>query len=82
LRVLASLVLRFWDHTQGRTTVGRTPLDEWSVRKNVVNSIIESLPPFTPKKVKLRINKIRNSTSPGPDKIRKITSLNSVSPLR
>jgi hypothetical protein len=29
---LASSVLRFWDHTQGRTTVGRTPLDEWSVR--------------------------------------------------
>jgi hypothetical protein len=30
LRVLASSVLRFQDHTQGRTTVGRTPLDEWS----------------------------------------------------
>ena len=28
LRVLASSVLRFRDHTQGRTTVGRTPLDE------------------------------------------------------
>jgi hypothetical protein len=28
LRVLASSFLRFRDHTQGRTTVGRTPLDE------------------------------------------------------
>jgi hypothetical protein len=28
LRVLASLFLRFRDHTQGHTTVGRTPLDE------------------------------------------------------
>jgi amino acid transporter len=28
LRVLASSVLRFRDHTPGRTTVGRTPLDE------------------------------------------------------
>jgi len=29
-RVMASLFLRFLDHTQRRTTVGRTPLDEWS----------------------------------------------------
>jgi hypothetical protein len=28
LRVLASSFLRFRDHTQGHTTVGRTPLDE------------------------------------------------------
>ena len=28
----ASSFLRFLDHTQRRTTVGRTPLDEWSVR--------------------------------------------------
>jgi hypothetical protein len=28
LRVLASSVLKFQDHTQGHTTVGRTPLDE------------------------------------------------------
>jgi hypothetical protein len=33
LRVLASSFLRFRDHTQGRTTVGRTSLDEWSVRR-------------------------------------------------
>jgi hypothetical protein len=33
LRVLASSFLRFRDHTQGRTTVGRTPLDEWSARR-------------------------------------------------
>jgi hypothetical protein len=26
----ASSFTRFLDHTQGRTTVGRTPLDEWS----------------------------------------------------
>jgi hypothetical protein len=32
LRSLASSVLRFRDHTQGNTTVGMTPLDEWSVR--------------------------------------------------
>ena len=31
-RVMASSFLRFLDHTQRRTTVGRTPLDEWSVR--------------------------------------------------
>jgi hypothetical protein len=30
LRVLASSFLRFRDHTQGQSTVGRTPLDEWS----------------------------------------------------
>ena len=29
-RVMASSFLRFLDHTQRRTTVGRTPLDEWS----------------------------------------------------
>jgi len=28
----ASSFLRFLDHTQRRTTVGRTPLDEWSAR--------------------------------------------------
>ena len=28
--VMASSFLRFLDHTQRRTTVGRTPLDEWS----------------------------------------------------
>jgi hypothetical protein len=28
LRVLTSSFLRFRDHTQGRTAVGRTPLDE------------------------------------------------------
>jgi hypothetical protein len=33
LRVLASTVLRFRDHTQGHTAVGRTPLDEWSARR-------------------------------------------------
>jgi hypothetical protein len=33
LRVLASSFLKFRDHTQGRTTVGRTPLDEWSARR-------------------------------------------------
>jgi hypothetical protein len=30
---MASSVLRFLDHTQWRTTVGRTPLDEWSARR-------------------------------------------------
>jgi hypothetical protein len=29
-RVIVSSFLRFLDHTQRRTTVGRTPLDEWS----------------------------------------------------
>ena len=33
LRVLASSFSRFLDHTQRRATVGRTPLDEWSVRR-------------------------------------------------
>jgi hypothetical protein len=32
-RVLASSSLRFLDHTQRRTTFGRTPLDEWSARR-------------------------------------------------
>jgi len=30
---LASSRTRFLEHTQRRTTVGRTPLDEWSVRR-------------------------------------------------
>ena len=32
-RVMASSFLRFLDHTQWRTTVGRNPLDEWSARR-------------------------------------------------
>ena len=32
-RVMASSFLRFLDHTQRRTTVGRTPPDEWSARR-------------------------------------------------
>ena len=31
--VMASSFFRFLDHTQRRTTVGRTPLDEWSARR-------------------------------------------------
>jgi len=31
--VTASSLLRFLDHTQQCTTVGRTPLDEWSARR-------------------------------------------------
>jgi len=30
---MASTFMRFLDHTQRRTTVGRTPLDEWSARR-------------------------------------------------
>ena len=30
---MASSFLRFLDHTQRRTTIGRTPLDEWSARR-------------------------------------------------
>jgi hypothetical protein len=30
---MASSFLRFLDYTQRRTTVGRTPLDEWSARR-------------------------------------------------
>jgi len=33
MRVIASSFTRFVDHTQRRTTVGRTPLDEWSARR-------------------------------------------------
>jgi hypothetical protein len=33
LRVLASSFLRFRDHTNWHSTVGRIPLDEWSVRR-------------------------------------------------
>jgi len=32
-RAMASSFLRFLDHTQRRTTVGRTPLDGWSARR-------------------------------------------------
>ena len=32
-RARASSFLRFLDHTERRTTVGRTPLDEWSARR-------------------------------------------------
>ena len=32
-RVMTSSFLRFLYHTQRRTTVGRTPLDEWSARR-------------------------------------------------
>ena len=32
-RAMTSSTLRFLDHTQQRTTVGRTPLDEWSARR-------------------------------------------------
>ena len=31
-RFMASSFLKFLDHTQRRITVGRTPLDEWSIR--------------------------------------------------
>jgi hypothetical protein len=33
LRVLAYSFLTLHDHTKGRTTVGRTPLEEWSARR-------------------------------------------------
>ena len=33
MRAMASSFLRLLDHTQRRTTVGRTPLDEWSARR-------------------------------------------------
>ena len=33
MRVMASSFLRFLDHTRRRTTVGRTPLDDWSARR-------------------------------------------------
>jgi hypothetical protein len=32
-RAMASSLLRFLDHTQRHTTVGRTPLDKWSARR-------------------------------------------------
>jgi hypothetical protein len=32
-RIMPSSFLRFLDHTQRRTTAGRTPLDEWSARR-------------------------------------------------
>ena len=34
--VMASSFLRFVDHTQRRTTVGRTPVDEWSARRREI----------------------------------------------
>jgi hypothetical protein len=37
LWVWADSLWRFRDHTQGRTTVGRTPLDEWSARRRDLN---------------------------------------------
>jgi hypothetical protein len=38
-RVMASSFMRFLDHTQRRTTVGRTPLDEWSARRRTIYSL-------------------------------------------
>jgi hypothetical protein len=35
-RAMASSFTRFLDHTQRSTTVGRTPLDEWSARRRVL----------------------------------------------
>jgi len=32
-RAMASSIMMFLDHTQRRTTVGRTPLDDWSARR-------------------------------------------------
>ena len=32
----SSFLMRYLDHTQRRTTVGRTPLDEWSARRRVL----------------------------------------------
>jgi len=29
----SSFLMRFLDYTQRRTTIGRTPLDEWSARR-------------------------------------------------
>ena len=34
---MASSFTRFLDHTQRRTTVGRTPLEEWSARRRDLN---------------------------------------------
>jgi CDP-glycerol glycerophosphotransferase (TagB/SpsB family) len=34
---ISLLVSRFLDHTQRRATVGRTPLDDWSVRRRDLN---------------------------------------------
>ena len=33
MRLMASSFIRFLDHKKRRTTVGRTPLDEWSARR-------------------------------------------------
>jgi len=33
MRAMASTLMRFLDHTQRRTTVGRTPLYEWPARR-------------------------------------------------
>jgi hypothetical protein len=40
-RVMASSFLRFLDHTQRGTTVGRTPLDEWSARRRDEKEVSE-----------------------------------------
>ena len=36
LGVWTASLWKFRDHTQGRTTVGRTPLDEWSARRRAL----------------------------------------------
>jgi len=38
------LFLMFLDHTQQRTTVGRTPLDEWSARRRDVYLTTDKYP--------------------------------------
>ena len=41
-RAMASSFMRFLDHTQRRTTVGRTPLDQWSGRLRDLSLTIHS----------------------------------------
>jgi hypothetical protein len=52
MRIMASSFFMFLDHTQRRTTVGRTPLDEWSARRrdlylttHTIHNRQTSLPP-------------------------------------
>ena len=41
---MASFFTRFLDHTKRRTTVGRTPLDEWSARSRDLNLTTDKYP--------------------------------------